>query len=918
MLDAFFDEVLPTAGYSVIASIDGKNPPKHYATHTPRDTIERLDAEGLNTFMSLGGYLEGDDIVTKENKVEHLKGTCPFVRSFVFDLDVEVDNPKKYGTIEEAVAGLQSAIDDKVIPLPRWVVFSGGGLHFYYVLGHAVEESAWSPVCEGLRNACTMSGLKIDRAVGTYPYRLIRAPGTHNHKTDPAIPVRLHPKPGPMHTLEELAAYCKLVPSKTYEGKKTDKDFIPVEPEQLFKACPRIKELHDTGGTLLDQREWFHLANNMALTSGGSELFHEFSCKHKTYEYNYVEEFWQRVSSEYSDAPSKCLEFDSDVCKICPHYGKGISPIQAARSITHETPELAAAFAKVYVPPTLTEEEQTLPDGYNRQGDALYFHDDLVSSYFTVGRAQFNAVTQTAVVTLTRHTGATCVFPLKALGREGTTAAELSNLGIRVLLAEPANMYIKDISMKHAPLMEHVSLGWNEKLDMFIAPNGVLPNLETLMASQNLKKVTDDWKGKRGSLKLWMKSIGMLQYEGQEPMLMTVLASLASPLLEYLDLEKGMIYSMQGDKGMGKTTVMRIANSVWGKPLSTIVTSKDTYKSMRKKIALNGNLPMTMDETTLTSSEDMQNLAFEISQGTGRARLQQTGDLAEDEKWWLIAISNSNNSIHEKLLDSPIGDGADLTRVFEVQIDRKKILSHPQASAAEGQVMSDKINENYGHLGDAFIAWLLDQDRAELIEKSRHLRRELKKRFSLDGSYRFYECLIVACYIAHIGAKEIDNNFPGMPLDMYEWMQMQLMTNKESIVSMTDVRMPSVDNFLIEFEQDGNIKRPTEDGMFEVWGTAFKGTLYQFDSHVYVPIEAFKAWAFRQHVQVGDLIKRWSESGHLVPVKNIDGRDPLYKGRSPKGIKIHGETLFPTVIIIHREQEAGNAQITEKLQERIN
>lgn len=915
MLEAFYEEVAPTPGVTVVATLkesEQKTWPQHYAvpSHLLQQVVEHLnDSPDESVYISLGAY----DIplgYTLDNKVEYLKRKPCKIKAVAFDLDVG-EEEGKYETIRAAADALIEVYSQGALPQPSWVVATGGGLHIYYVLGDVIEYDVWANLFSGLRQAALDAGLLIDRKVGSYPYRLLRAPGSHNKKLkygERTPPVSVLQRGG-KHTLESLQSYCVVVPEK----KRLDQDateFKPIPRHHLLNACPAAKYTVETGGVGQSEPVWFGWANVCQGTVEGRELFHEFSKEHASYDADRTDD---KFDASHGNYPSGCETFYSlGKCQNCPAFNRNSNPLAHARFAGQVDPNAQLPNFEQFTPiqpsPDAPEEEGDI--GFSRIDDELYCYGNHVSSYFDVDQAQFNDKTQKGVARLTRYDGTTCFFPLKALGHKNNVGAELSNLGIRVTNTEAALMYIQDTALKQPPVREVIHFGWGEDLKKFGTPNGLMPD-GRLLASDSLFKMQERWGGQKGSLKNWLDAVDMLKYPGQEPMLMCLLASLGSPLMFFLGLEKGVIYSVQGERGIGKTSAFMVANSVWGQPLDSITVKQDTENTARKKCAMCHSLPFTMDETTIVEPKALQRFAYEISQGTGRGRLTKTGDLGDSEQWHLIAILNSNNSIHQKLLEVPTGDNADLDRVFEVHVTKHEVLKHSKVSMSEGDRMVTRIKNNYGLFAEPYIKLLLKQDMREDAQEAELLKQQLIAKHQLEGCDRFMLSLVIACYGAHKLAKRVDKRFPGDPEEMFNWMQMQLVRNRQTINQLIDERIPDVENFLLHFEQDGNIVGAVlgKENEFVVTGQSFKGYLYQVGEHVYVPKELLDVWCYKRDLPTRMLLDSWAANGFLVPI--VRGINPRYSGKAPRTIKINGESIRPNVIVIDREAVCASNEISQ-------
>jgi hypothetical protein len=116
-------------------------------------------------------------------------------KSIWIDMDVGPNDPKKYGTVNEALAAILMFQETVGLPAPSTIVFSGGGIHVYWISKAPLTSAEWAPYASGLKSLLLANGVKCDSGLTTDIARILRVPGTFNHKYDPPKPVRLSPSP---------------------------------------------------------------------------------------------------------------------------------------------------------------------------------------------------------------------------------------------------------------------------------------------------------------------------------------------------------------------------------------------------------------------------------------------------------------------------------------------------------------------------------------------------------------------------------------------------------------------------------------------------------------------------------------------------------------------------------------------------
>ena len=112
------------------------------------------------------------------------------LRAIWLDVDVKAP-PKGYRTLNDAIDAVTKFCADAKLPSPSALVFSGGGLHVYWFSNTPLTVAEWQPYANGLRALAVQHGLICDYGVTVDCARVLRVPGTFNHKMVPATEVKL-------------------------------------------------------------------------------------------------------------------------------------------------------------------------------------------------------------------------------------------------------------------------------------------------------------------------------------------------------------------------------------------------------------------------------------------------------------------------------------------------------------------------------------------------------------------------------------------------------------------------------------------------------------------------------------------------------------------------------------------------------
>ena len=114
------------------------------------------------------------------------------LKAIWLDIDVKPDKPEKaYVSKSQVLSALHKFCTDAGLPPATAGVYSGGGLHAYWISDRPLTVAEWQPFAEGLKALAIAHGLKCDYGLTTDCARVLRVPGTFNYKTTPPKGVRL-------------------------------------------------------------------------------------------------------------------------------------------------------------------------------------------------------------------------------------------------------------------------------------------------------------------------------------------------------------------------------------------------------------------------------------------------------------------------------------------------------------------------------------------------------------------------------------------------------------------------------------------------------------------------------------------------------------------------------------------------------
>jgi hypothetical protein len=259
---------------------------------------------------------------------------------------------------------------------------------------------------------------------------------------------------------------------------------------------------------------------------------------------------------------------------------------------------------------------------------------------------------------------------------------------------------------------------------------------------------------RQGSLKGWVRTMQELVDNSLLIPQVAILSAFVPPLQRRLQIPN-FILDLYGNTSTGKSTSLRLAASVYGRPLdpdSLVQQWMNTQTAIEQFAGICSELPIFLDDAQHCPAELKRTVVYMIANGRGKGRSGGAGML-EAPTWYTVALSTSEEPLHEA---SP-HEGA-----------RGRILPLGGASPPFPSGMASLVHElervvmtNHGHAGEAFIRHLNGWGESQwrrLQRRYSDIRAELLRVSSSDVVGR------VSSYIAAIQlAAEVAIPLLGLP-----------------------------------------------------------------------------------------------------------------------------------------------------------
>jgi hypothetical protein len=787
------DTVLPEEGWFAVLGIKGKSV-RQKLVQTRKEVDEIADkfvAEERNVFFGLAKFETG-----KSREQDNVKA----LKAFWLDIDCGEGkakvNPKTGrpdGYIDQATGmqELKKFCDLIGLPTPI-IVDSGRGLHVYWPLTNSVSRNTWEPVARRFRELCIKQNFYVDPSVFEAS-RVLRIPGTYNFKESPALEVGIIMEGAPVEfdKFKEILGVSEAVPVEFAPSKSELNEFTKSllgNKIQRFKnimirgenGCKQLNYAYENQDSISEPLWWSALTvANVCVDREVS--IHMMSSGHPDYSYE-ATEAKANQQKEGKGGPHTCATFEKHNpggCDGCKWKGKITGPVALSSEINeakledntveieegvvevipeYPKPFLRGAMGGIYMPPV--EEAEPI---------CVYEHDLYVLKLMTDPTAGAVALMKLHLP----HDGTKeFVVPLSVIAAPEELKKELATKGVACTptqmkyLANFVMSFVKNLQYKRKSEIMRTQFGWADKDSKFIIGDreiskdgtyGSPASSETRAIAQHMVPC--------GTFEEWYEVFNMYSLPGLEPHAFAALTAFGAPLFKFTGLKGAIINVIYKFGGTGKSTTLFMCNSVYGHPESLSSVWKDTNNAKMQRLGTMNNLPYTIDEITNITPADFSDLAYGMSQGRAKDRMKgATNELRENNTTWqTMSLASANASFYEKLGSAKAGANAEMLRLFEYTIPPTSVIS-----TEDGKRLFDRqLKENYGHAGDIYVKWLVD-NLEDAVQGILDIQRKIDAELKLTPPERFWSA-VAACNLAGgVLAKRLGLHDYNMA-EIYKW-----------------------------------------------------------------------------------------------------------------------------------------------------
>jgi len=799
----FLRRVTGTAGfYCLLALKNGQRRQKFYPSAEQLiNSTENFDEQGYDAYFALGRFIDAESR-TAANVGE--MGSL--------SIDIDCGPNKDYPDQVSGLKALRSFIKRTGLPKPI-IVNSGRGLHAYWPLAEPTKTAAWYPVAVRLKSACTELGLRIDSTATSDAARVLRLPGSRNHKDNPPRPVEiLHEgdEPSPLPLLDGLISpHAKgagrlqtvsadsalfgddvgVAPAAKKVEMNAAMQALMGNIESSFKkiaqktaagkGCAQIGAmLEDPAG--VPEPLW-RAGLSIAVCCEEKKAIHWLSKGHPDYDPEETARKAKQTKGPYTCQTFKSLNPES--CEDCPLWGKITSPIQIGKVIA-EAEDGAEPVKRQEFDPVPTPKPGEIPKYpapyFRAKTGGVYLktrppgeEDEITTTIWSNDLYVVRRLTDPEfgeVVEMRHHLPRdgvkSFVVPLYVVTSKEEFRRELAKNGVAAINKEVdlimayTQTWVKSLQHTNSADDAHRQFGWIGDFAGFVCGEEVIfaDRKEYNAPSSGTRGLTEHFLAK-GTLEGWKDAMDFYNRPGFELHQFVVCAGFGSVLMKFMPINAAMIHLWSKDSGFGKTTVQHAALSAWGNPSKLILGERDTYNSKMNRADVMHSLPVCMDEITNIRPADASDLIYQVTGGQQRNRMSANGNTERyrGDPWNLLFISSANCSLIDKVALAKTMPKAEAQRVLEIEVS--KLFKSKDDKAATDQ-FSRSLHENYGHAGPVFVEYVL-QNLPQVETLITTIQRQIDRAAGLGPENRFWSAVAAVSISAavicnHLGLLRYD------------------------------------------------------------------------------------------------------------------------------------------------------------------
>ena len=254
-------------------------------------------------------------------------------------------------------------------------------------------------------------------------------------------------------------------------------------------------------------------------------------------------------------------------------------------------------------------------------------------------------------------------------------------------------------------------VGWHGPV--YVLPSGSIAS--PALAAEGRRYVfqsdtgMEDTFRRHGTLDAWRESVAALA-AGNTRLMFAVCCALAGPMLRPAGMESGGFH-FRGESSLGKTTALKVAASVWGRP-TFMQRWRTTDNALEATAVQHSDCTLILDEFGQLDPRVAGECAYMLANEQEKGRATRGGMTRRRRTWRLLFLSSGEVSLADHMAEAGKRTRAGMeVRMVDVPLDAgagmggiEEVHGHDGAGALADAIVAAAAR-NYGAAGRAWLDW---------------------------------------------------------------------------------------------------------------------------------------------------------------------------------------------------------------------
>lgn len=754
-----------------------------------------------NYYFAVSSYSEWDGKLERGKLRFRTQYNAKLTKCIILDVDVK-DKEGYYLSKDEAWEGIHKLVFQLNMPQPI-IVDSGFGYHVYWPMAAGIPSKEWQAVSKAFYQAAVGVEPKAvaDASRVSDSASVLRIPETLNLKFGQHTPVGIVQWYDELLDLGEFRETLKRITGKYATSAPTNAGphlvTLGVQGDlEKAQLLPTLKNCNWAGSYVKNmataqEPEWYAMlgmapflehTDKQGNKLDGHQIAVILSKGHPDYSEDATIAKYNQAKTNQT-GPTTCAKFEQinpEPCKTCPFRGAVRVPLAAGRLSRPATQNTFVTVTVTNDEGNKQQEEITIPvpplPYFRGESGGVYvrvkkktvnedksvtWEEEIAKVYdydlYPVKRFRSELIEEEQIeihLWLPKDGMRRFKMPTetlvdhKRLGSFLASRGAIGEQGGSFLMSKYMIDYVRHMQTEATAEVEYSRFGWRDihsDNPKFVVGNGFVDKEGTIhpAAFPSYLRRAATAVACHGDIGLWREGYNVYnRIPNSEGYIFAAGVGFAAPLMA-LTQYAGVLASMVGDSGAGKSAALAMMASVWGQPDPARIGVKDTQIAMTNTIGYLNSVPVAFDEVTNIDPAVASEFALNFTGGRGKDRAGRDGQNKENHiSWDTIVVCSSNTSMYAKFTQARKGYNAEAMRLFEFNVPMSQDRYKPEMDRA-----LNLIRSNYGHAGRAFIGVVM-RNRETIIKAVDAKANQILKATGGSNAERFWATLL-ACY--HVG-----------------------------------------------------------------------------------------------------------------------------------------------------------------------